>query len=1021
MISSDELIQVINQNMDASADKTESHKILDTLSQRVDSIPLFYEVIQKCPSSLRHLFSCFESLRRIVEKRGCLMLPDQLCQHYDFIFHYITENVPYLVANSSVLGATADAGAIVFRHLFERQEFDRVRQILDQLSDFMDASPETAIIVLSFFKSFIEVIDKNFYHMDEFKARNMRNGFKSDYIAQFISIGMKAVSFRIESADQAAIKIDINMKIKGLQLILACFKFADDAKSNKLQSIAYPVSFREIYDSVEAIEAIFGLFEINDSALQTEIFRVFDYFFRASDTVWTSADTRNAFLACVNERIRPIMEAITPDSDFLNEATRTVAIICDAIKGDNRPIDESWIAFADVIGAYTGNVVLSTKSDNFTNLLGIWHKMSFWNIPQEVIENFAQLFFNALQTLVDATFQLAENDSDDMAERLRTMPVSDLSPMWETAKYCFPAFGEMIEAKFGEKIDQAVSECTPAVILQLQFIIKIIDAEPEGKKILTRKGGIDFDDVEKKLIQKMAAFVSSTIEHTADFAQNIGIPVIDLEMAFVHYANNYYALNIANLENIDKQNGVLDPTQQVHLSVIQLYLTRLMADLELFNNVPECGPLMISILDLLEKIAKNRISKSFLAENEIIVSLYTRSVSIDFTEIDPESFGEARTRLYALYASIAPDRKDFLQFLSQFDERFTALAENTTEDLSKDAFALYRDLIGVIDGIKKQQKYQEIFIKWFADGHIDEIVTTIGQYSSSVEVVSAITDLWKSIYRKDENNALWCFPHYLRGTGVGIEMFRSTSAIVNAIYENCEENSDLIPFLAKIIDESFRSETANFGVMRHYGDNSFGEVLDNFFEIIKISYNEIALNEDLCLDIINTLIFLTKECADELFTEQNTENRHNIIKFTQNCFASLDEERSKSTWDKSWQIVKYLFTKTIEKVPGEIELYRPHFVFVLDAIINANVTYTFNSTNLISMMAAADSAFAGAAFQALVESYDPQFQGPVGSALQTLSTAQNNMAVVATFHNTMKSYPASLVFNEFFAPFYQLE
>ena len=1008
---------MINQNFSDGGDKAETHKILNNFSSRVDSIPIAIELLQRSFPSIYHINFGFESMRLIFERRGPLMSFDQLFQCFNFIINLLTEQIDFFSSNDHIALRTSGCytAAIAFRLIFEQEQMDTINQILEQTQNLLEQTGNHAILSFTLFAQYVEAMNLNYHHMDLNNQNKMQKTFKEDYIMQIISTAMKALSVRSSDGDANFIAVDKKVKTSALVLIKTCFSvFEMKNVENSFQLIKLPDSFRGLYATPESLDVFFGLLEIDDENLHTELFSVFDYLFRPQDTIWPSSAELLQFLVFAMERMKELIVNIQYDSKFLNQISRSVAHICfRAKKGENAiEIDQNWMEFADACGTFTTNV-LQGSIDNYTNLFQIWQNIAQWNIREEIESTFSELLYNVLQAIISAVFQQIENDPSMMEDKIKEFDAKDVKVLWEISRLCHNAFGEYISTQFGAKIAESVSQnSSPAILLQLAYLLKICQYRDAGTKILKRDNKkSNFSYVENMLLQRISQFVNDTIENVQTFAETFGMPAVILEASFAKYTEIYFERILGVI-----RSRSIEPDK---IALLELFLARLAADLQLFNQTSECSDLLVEILSVLQKIAENTETKQLLAQNEIIVSLYNRTIEVDFSELDETAFEKAHIKLYEVYASLVSTRKEFLEFLTPFDERVQVLDNNVDEDLSKETIALYRDLKGVVKGINKNSLFSSLFIEWFCDNKVEPTVGLITQYAEAPAVVRSIVKLWVSLYKN--------FKRSLSDSGVGIILFRSSSSIVNGIYQNCVEDSSQLQYLTQVIKFSLTTGTANFAVMKHFGDNSIDEILSSFYEILKLPFSDLSLNTKLCQEILTICKFLANECAQDLFTDGNSENRANILKFTANMLSNPIFWQ-KEFWNDAWNIVSSMLISTTKAVPSEIPLFRSHFVFILDGIMNINDNFTYDSCTIIDLMYQYDQAFVNEAFNALIQMYDPQFQQAITQVLtalvdQSATTPQSsNIRIRAlNFQHAIKMYPTSLIQSEYFAQFYQIE
>ena len=112
-LSSDDFDKlIINAYSQESADRENSINILSKLTTRIDFLPYLYDFLGKFSNSEMHVLYIFSAMKKLIERKGCLMQPEKLYEHFSFLKKGLLGSASAFVQHESLLNAGADALAV---------------------------------------------------------------------------------------------------------------------------------------------------------------------------------------------------------------------------------------------------------------------------------------------------------------------------------------------------------------------------------------------------------------------------------------------------------------------------------------------------------------------------------------------------------------------------------------------------------------------------------------------------------------------------------------------------------------------------------------------------------------------------------------------------------------------------------------------------------------------------------------------------------------------------------------------
>jgi len=1009
MISSKELYDIIlQQHSNENGDKSEYALKLEAWSHRIEFLPVVYDLVKNYIDSTKHAHFAFNSMKKIVFTRGSLMTNAQILNHFQFLIDFLGNNIDRIVNRIPVLNSSSDSVAITMRFILEKEISPN--EAIDKIHSFFESGGKLEVLALSIIESLIPVIKTPMAHIMSQDSFNFAQYFGQNYLQGF----MESAFNELNNADNQIIA-------KSLLVIKECLAFSDTG-ATRMNRISYPNSFKPFFADLGFMKSIFKYSQNTDSIdIPAIAFDVLFLFLGSSDSMFNSSYEYNQFFETASMELNHSMEVIDSTSELVHSLSKVLKRFSSQIDSGSFCDSSCAADFLAASSSFTEAIFEKGTMNNCHYILSFWAEVSKWTSPSQS-ETLSQLIPRIIESYITVSKFRISSDPNWWYDMIPTIPEEDLISIWTISNRFLQQFCEFIGNEISNTLNQTLSsDRDSSTILILSFFVKLVTIRLSCKGQIGDSIGVNYEESELILLSSVLLIIEKTAEIIEPLTAEYGMYMILLETTISDFMSIYITTRVGkNPNQKSESNNELDFKKRL----LDTYIQRILSDLALFSTVPECGKLLCKVLLVAEKLSNKEISNELMLNNSLMRVLIERSIVIDFDNLIPEDSKKTRTRLNYLYSRLLPSRKALQGFLLGFDERFAFIMRGNTSN-EPAVFGLYRDLLGVAKGTAASTipKFCLRFIKWFAENHIEDTITLIQANSKSHIVVSAICHVWISFYKLQENKKSGSESLLSPTSGFGIVLFRSSVFIVNALFANCVEDSEQVSILIKLVHYCLTTNSANFGVMKLYGDDSFERMLEFFFCILKsFSYQEIETGKNLVQRILPTI-----ERVNTIFTSSILNDKEQlslILQFLLQCLLKMKKE----TWDAAWKCMKPLLTHIVEKQEGKqfIELFRPHFVVILDALINSGENFIFRSCEILFYVAVLDFPFVETVFMKLLETYDTAFHNAVYGALQqlfadfTLPISDENINKrLHRYLKEMRKYPTNFSDEPYLAEFFK--
>ena len=1051
-LSYEQLIELIGKHFnEADGDKDEERIILDQYTEKVDFLQIHYQILQNLLTSQAHAFFAFNCMFQIIKNRGCLMPEKQLFDHFGFIFSLIEANIDYLEDNRNILYHACKSLAIVLRLFFENNNSESIETTMGKINELEEAGGKSTVISLFLYISVLDVMNEYVPSIDIFTANQTRNNFISSVLPNFLSSALEHVKDEDLSIFKAAV-----------QLLIQCYKFPTKDNAENFDLLNYPTCFNTIYEGPDFFEVLAARCAVayEDQELNEMIFTLMEYFLRASNSNFPGLEAMIQCFVLATEKFKEILPSFGAEYPFTINVIRCLIVVAYQIKKLSMETQD-LLDFFNVLMEFTEQALGSTL-EAYQYIVKLWGYVSFWSPPidmtraefnkkvrkgelhyDHVCEN-TKAFFSSILTVfqnyIMQAFSMIESSPLESIELLEREGTSALGPIWGLCKTNYDEFNAFLLETLENKKNEFIENPSEELIADMYYIILLINARHQGikdmQKILDK---IDCSNEEEKYQDIIIDFIIATNSTVESLAPAYGESFAKLEKLIISFIADYQSTHFKDtpmhpqseneldgyilrpdsdddegkisgeMEKLRKENQQKKEKFDRFVLIVHSLIDRLYIDFNTFTQYKGVSELLVQDLMIIEQIVKKDKIREYVMQTEYVRNLYTRQINIDYDETKIDDLKRPRSRVYYMYAELMPNRRELLVFLASFDERFkTVLSSPSGQDIH--VYTLFRDLHGVFRGLT-EKSFLEKFITWFSNTHIDDATTLISSYATNIYVVRAITQLWIAFYisSKSMNSH-----DILTGTGIGIALFRSSLKLAEAIAQNCAEHEDQIHLFFKLICTCLTCHVANYGIMKHYGDNSADVLLQQFFNVFMEFPFEFATRKKSVHELIlNSCISIIDNNKDEILPKK--ERFEAMMHFVVFTLQKFDE----TTWKLASSVMQKLIKYTEEaQVADYIQYFRPPVIIILDALINAQARYAQDAVELIDVMERIDGDFIKQTGEFLVNSYDEEFKGTISEAFGILMNHGDDDRATK-FSRIMRKYSLNFKTSQIFGQFYE--
>ncbi|OHT11126.1 hypothetical protein TRFO_04087 [Tritrichomonas foetus] len=916
--------------------KSESATKLLEYSSKIEYLSFLQEFLGKCIDSQIHVVYTFSCMKQIIQLRGCLLPQNILTIHYDFLKQAILANAQRFVSFPAIIGEASQAYAITFRIIIEQFPIMSNQIFSDVQNMFSSDIVPIKIAALYIMTSIVDVFNQNLPHLNTLDSGNLKKSFQSSYLHVFINAVYPLILID-----------DSDILLPALNLLCQCFSFCELPNSSNISQISYPREFSQYFSTPEILARIFFLVNPSEnkndpSQIQVshKAFQILYFMAAATCVFYEGIHKKNEFFTFFASKMIEILNNLSSfdTEESIHEICKILNIIAKQLNEHFFLKTEIAGGFLTCVAQFSEFVFISGDVSSIQFLFNFWSVIANWKLEQQFIELILNIALQVIRSYIISTLDAISNDSEKWLDILSAEIV-------QKGNYSIWPISE----KFHNQVIDIIIEqmnlrnsTTPTNLLQLAFLVDVISSRL-GRSSLHSKDEVEVNA--QRMYEAVVSLITATTPALPQMFEQAPQITSVFEWSIVAFIDNYQKVYFAG-QRYSQSQEEKDQNKNFRQNLINIFVARILVELNSFAIIVNVPNLDIRILDIIKQLVSKEECTTFIENTPIKAALLNQSLSIAFEGVPPEKVKQPRIHLYRLYASLIKTFQELAVFLGKFDARFQELA-STNYSNQNEIFALFCDLRGMFKHYLTDQSQSKKFVKvceWFSSSHLEDSKNIIKNNSTNPGIVNITCRLWISLFPDRLCNNKSKSSGFVNSvidptSGFGIILFRTSLEIVGTVLNSCENNFSKFYILFKVIRYCLTTKYANFGVMSYYGDHSFYQMCQLFFQMLNAlndGFDDVSHYPKLLNHILLTMsaIISDEKCLTELFASEDHANLNMIMKFTSKCLLVGQSD----LWQDTWDVLSPLLQRSTSspEMIQSVQLYRPHTLIILQYIISKN-------------------------------------------------------------------------------------
>lgn len=742
-LSSDDFDKlIINAYSQESADRENSINILSKLTTRIDFLPYLYDFLGKFSNSEMHVLYIFSAMKKLIERKGCLMQPEKLYEHFSFLKKGLLGSASAFVQHESLLNAGADALAVTMKHLFENDycQYGFVNEIVFYIEDnkFEIAQKVVALNVIT---EFINMFKTRMQYLSELEHYKITESFKSKFVLDFYMIGLN-IFLNFD---------DEKLKTYSLKLMIASLNSFNPME--KENNVCYSNNFDSCYNQ----NLVSQLFQIcMDKQFNELSFKLLYCLLIGSNVLKANKiDFLHFFISNINQCLQ--------NGGFVNHL-----LMCRIIAGiaaQPNPDLLINIDFLNSVRNYSPQIYSSLEPNLIRYILLFWINISsYQGIEHSFIESIFREYISCTISSIKKNHETALEMFQDLS-----FDSTEIS-IWVIPSSYHRLLSEIVKSQIEENKDD---------ILSSTFLIKIITSYFVRKSL--NLGNTDYMGA---LYEIVICFIESTTKEILRFIQEGSNEAIVFETSIIDFISKFQNTELANTRIGHLQNE--GERKLYEQNCVALFIRRMGVDLQIFSAIEGSEHLLRIILsciyDLVKK-SKGNLENYF---GNFVIPIESRNLN---------EVKKLRTFLQRTLMLMVNSKEQLNALLERYEQRIKLVSNE------KEIIELYLDLKGLIQGAYegKDNTYKVTTIfNWFLRRYFDFTTRIINEYSTNCHVVNAICNFWISFFPdKYKDNII------KQSSGFGIRLFKSSLNILNGISQSIDNFEYIIKLINYCISTKY--------------------------------------------------------------------------------------------------------------------------------------------------------------------------------------------------------------------------
>ena len=965
-------------------------KLCEPLNQ-IEHLEYYRGFLERCDASPKHAFFAFKQMNVIIRFRGCTMSPDMLRQMLGFFIDWAGGKAQKLLAKPEVLNIVAENLAVTSRFLFEITRGDMTAVGAGLMRMMGSNTAEHQKVALKVMEEICDVFKENMRHLDLTQNQQMRTQFQEGKLPEFFDIVVRILNGTPQQ----------EIFHGALSLMVRILKFFDTNSSDDRSVLRYPPAFGVLYANSEILQKVFTGFQA--PVMVDTVLELLYYIVSAAPLMWGSLENKMGFFNCVTGNLLGPMQA--------GLSLLLLSRLCFKIV---HQLDKAFLEqgnsreFFEAAGTLSMRVFAQAdmEQDAMMYMLRLWNEFANWAGQNDttICELVARMFQGCVSTLLEQI----KNEPAKWKEDIGQINPDVFRILWALAEVCYAMACELIVDQIKARLSGSAT-----TLLELALLVRMVAAKLKGGATGSAVAPPDKEQQTERLFVSVIDLIDQTNQTADQVMKSLGpgeLAFEDALLEFMQYYQNHLGSRVDPKQIDERTKGI-----------IQVFVKRLM--ILLTSGLCDAKTMTRAIMVIIQMIV--RISEA-LKGSEFMGQLQGFSLSINFDHLpDLSESKRPRIRLFELYMKLIQNDAQLRQFLDGFDGKFKSISSE------EQAFVTYTELKGVFEGVAGDARKYTRLLEWFSRTHFSDTIGIIERFGSNPLVVKAVCRLWVSMF---PDKVLSRDRRFSTNSGFGIKLFKASFGIIQAILNAKTPDVHKMAILFTVIRNCLTSEAVNFGVMEYYNDNSYKQLVGLFYELLKPAVESDIMDvPKMVVQILKSIASITKVMGAAFFSDQGKVEF--TLEFLRRCLLHhkvAARNASEDIWKYIWEALSEMLDvcSSVDALNSVFALFQPHFVLIMDSIMNKQEDkYTLGTCLIFMYQVIYNKDFVERFIGDVCSATDPQWRNCVSDAFRELLAAihppittaskQAFLSAAGKFSSTMRRYPSAIANLPSMAPFFQ--
>ena len=982
----EQVIKSLVETLTLNNSDREATRCLDSMSLLTQNLEPFDQVLNQItnPNSYSVIIPM---LKNLMEKRGCLLSVQVLTQHLEYLCNIFNEKAALI---NSVAGASnifAGLIAISYRFLLQTSLQERDPKPFPFIFEKLSSNDVDRSIALTTLCRIVTNIKENQYQLTDTKHLDFKSFFYRNMLRSYFECTFPFM----ENPNDPTI-------IQTLDLLLACLQFTTHNDDMLMFRFNVPGDWVDFYTDTSIPERLFRIYAESSTEAGKKALDALLLFSSAVDSTWKAMDQQIIFIKTIAAQLKEailkegIFENVTEEADL--EFSRLICKIGMVLPLQHFITDGASAEFFDAIRKYTEDHFTQMKFEEDTKSQTICsYMLTFWGktaatcsiSPQsydgDLLALFPAIFNNFVSSYLDNVTDTLLSDIDD-PETL--MP--QFESLWNLTLIAPKDCVDTITAKVNEAIAVMQSgESVDQAIIRLAILVTMIASRFSIRSNNYYRSLPNQEQSEQKaeLVGDIFNIINTTNgEVLASLVSSFPNEISILEKTIVVFAKTFKRDMFTLKPDVRAVYEAMGLGEEGRKVAFDLFVNRFIDDLTYFQGNYNILYQILIYIDDISNSSCTKDVKELTASNEAIQNLVQRKVAINFAPFEGEEDVSLKhqkkliTLLNTIYARIIPSIDALKVFLSFIDSKFTEMSKTSPAyGDPMEVFTVFSEIRGILHGCAQIPHFVYV-ARWYLNNYVDVAVHCLELHGDKSGVCRAIIQSWGCIAANKGLKLV--FPS---GSCDGIRVFKASLSIIQVTLEKVQDPDVQISIL-KMINSSVTQTYCNFGVMKFFNDNAPDVMIQTFFDFI----SQIPL-ADICdkymMAAVTSITSIVNVFGSEILP--NDSYRAVALAYLK---TNIRETKKIDTWKACCKALTAILAcaSSNEGLEGVFDELRPHFIILLDNVINESTSLVDNACGPFYLMATRASEFVSSTLGVLINAFDPDNQPKVNEIVDTFTS-----------------------------------